>query len=87
MKDLHSELQDVAMKLEEYTSLQNDEMGEAGHLMQTLSGYHPHLSMTFGKALLKEMNRSLATYNEYCTIVERKETVTREYRELEWNDE
>ena len=69
MKDLHSELQDAAMKLEEYTSLQNDEMGEAGHLMQTLSGYHPHLSMTFGKALLKEMNRSLATYNEYCNLL------------------
>lgn len=72
-------------ELHRYSSLQNDKMGELNTILESLFSYTDCFSTVFKNALIKEIEEQLETYRQYATIVNREETVTHKYQELEWS--
>lgn len=74
-------------QLEEYVKLEGSEIGEACSLLCQLAHYSYCISDELVKALDKELVEQLTMFKEQTTIIERTETRTQTYRELEWIEE
>lgn len=84
--DAFKKRQQLIAELEVYTELEGTEIGEACTLLHRLAHYAYCLDDKFVKALDKELASQLSMFKDQCTIVERTETQTIKYRELEWFD-
>jgi len=74
---------DVLRELEEYTDLENSEIGELCQLLTRLS--RTNISDKFRKALDKEIDKNLEMFKTRTKIVEETVTTTTTYRRLEWD--
>lgn len=70
--------------LEEYTSLDDTALGEAGARLAMLYAYKPYLSEEFFDALELEIERKLADYRDTYIIRVKEETITQIVKTLEW---
>ena len=68
----------------EYSNLMDDEFGEYCLYLGNLGIRVDMMSKGFRKAYTDEFNRTLKCLKENTKIVEKKETITRMYDELEW---
>ena len=81
------EMKQLAMEVEEYTLLQNDELGEGVGYLTYLVQYEYCFQDKFVKALVAELKSQLANFKKHSKIVTKTETKEYSWSELEWDNE
>ena len=81
------ELGQIVQELTEYTRLCNDEYSEYCEALCSLASHTDYLPLNLKKELLEEMYAQLKYFKEHAEMVEKTQTRTVTYQELEWRDD
>ena len=71
-------------ELEEYANMEGTEIGELCHVLIRMANYRDYMSDEFRLALEKEIKSQLNMFKGSTQIVEKVETFTQKFKELEW---
>ena len=73
-------------ELQEYSFLDNSEIGELNRLLLNISKYDWAMSEPLKKAVSAELEANYVKYRDFARIVKRKETKNVEWNELTWGE-
>ena len=77
---------EIEQELKKYTKEECDELQEACDGLMHLSHYPGYISDECYEAILKELQSQLKNYQDNTEWVEREETKTHKWTELEWKN-
>lgn len=80
-------IQEKADKLKEYAELEGTELGEYLLALISLAKHINMASDSLEIALEHEIDLSLEYLSKSCKIIEIEETITRKFKQLEWEED
>lgn len=79
----YKKVMELQAELEEYAAYEGTELGEVCEAIINVSRNLDYISEEFADAVVKEIQSQLVNFKENFEWVEREETITRKYKDLE----